>query len=461
MRTPNRGSGVHFNHCSNGRSLTGRSGIHPQAVVPWAILLAMVAFGLTYCGGNQKISGDTPSPDPRGNASELSAAPASVSFGTVGTGSSATQMVTLSNTGQGAVKLSEASVTGSGFSISNLALPMTLPPGASTSFYAQFSPAVAGSSSGSIALISNASNSPLVVSLLASGASAQLAASPASVGFGEVNTGSSTTEAIVLTNRGGAPITVTQASVSGAGFSVSGLALPSTLAAGQSESFTATFAPTSASSYAGSISVVSTASDSPLAVGLSGSGTAVAGKLTVNPASLSFGNVAVGNSSILPVVVTNSGSASVTITQASTTGSGFSVSGASMPIALSAGQNTSFSITFDPTTAGGVSGNLSITSNASNSPAVTNLSATGTIQHSVSLSWVASASAAVTGYNVYRGTVSGGPYSKLTSSPVSGMSYTDSTVEAGQTYYYVTTSVNSQGAESSDSNQATAVIPSP
>jgi fibronectin type 3 domain-containing protein len=40
-------------------------------------------------------------------------------------------------------------------------------------------------------------------------------------------------------------------------------------------------------------------------------------------------------------------------------------------------------------------------------------------------------------------------------------SYTDNTVVSGQTYYYVTTAVNSQSQESGYSNQATAVIPNP
>lgn len=82
--------------------------------------------------------------------------------------------------------------------------------------------------------------------------------------------------------------------------------------------------------------------------------------------------------------------------------------------------------------------------------------------HTVSLSWTASTSANVTGYNIYRGTASGGPYAtKLNSSPVVGTSYTDSTAQAGQTYYYVATAVDSSSSESAYSNQAQAVVPSP
>jgi len=83
------------------------------------------------------------------------------------------------------------------------------------------------------------------------------------------------------------------------------------------------------------------------------------------------------------------------------------------------------------------------------------------VSHSVSLGWAPSSSPNVIGYNVYRGTASGGPYTKLTSSMAVGTSYTDSTVQAGKTYYYVATSVDNSSKESSYSNQSQAVVPSP
>jgi hypothetical protein len=80
--------------------------------------------------------------------------------------------------------------------------------------------------------------------------------------------------------------------------------------------------------------------------------------------------------------------------------------------------------------------------------------------HSVSLSWVASTST-VAGYNAYRGTTPGGPYTKLNSSLATGTSYEDATVLAGQTYYYVVTAVDASNNSSVYSNQAQAVVPSP
>jgi fibronectin type 3 domain-containing protein len=80
--------------------------------------------------------------------------------------------------------------------------------------------------------------------------------------------------------------------------------------------------------------------------------------------------------------------------------------------------------------------------------------------HSVALSWSPSSSPGISSYNVYRGTVSGGPYSLLTTG-VSSTLYTDSNVQSGSTYCYVTTAVDSSGAESGYSNETQAVIPMP
>jgi hypothetical protein len=85
----------------------------------------------------------------------------------------------------------------------------------------------------------------------------------------------------------------------------------------------------------------------------------------------------------------------------------------------------------------------------------------GGAPHSVALSWTASTSPNVTGYNVYRSTVSGGPYTLVNSALIVGTSYTDTTVLAGQTYYYVATAMDSSNNESAYSNQAQAVVPSP
>lgn len=64
------------------------------------------------------------------------------------------------------------------------------------------------------------------------------------------------------------------------------------------------------------------------------------------------------------------------------------------------------------------------------------------------------------GYNVYRGTRRGGPYTKINPELEPGTVYTDHTVKGGGTYYYVVTAVDAS-AESGYSNEIVAKIPSP
>src|SRR5579871_1782430 len=193
----------------------------------------------------------------------------------------------------------------------------------------------------------------------------------------------------------------------------------------------------------------------------SGSSSTQSAMLTETPTSTSFGNVLVGSTSTLPVLIKNTGTASATLSAMTLTGTGFSVTGLSLPYTLPAGQSMSYSVTFAPKSAGSVTGSITITSNAADSPNVETLSGTGTNAHSVSLSWTASTSTNISGYNVYRSNTSGGPYTKVNGSLITSTSYTDTTVQAGQTYYYVATAVNTSNVESSYSNQAQATVPSP
>jgi len=82
--------------------------------------------------------------------------------------------------------------------------------------------------------------------------------------------------------------------------------------------------------------------------------------------------------------------------------------------------------------------------------------------HWVSVSWTASTSSGVAGYNLYRGASSGGPYTKVNLTLISGTSVIDNTVVPGQTYYYVATAVDTANNESAYSSPPVqAIVPSP
>jgi hypothetical protein len=285
--------------------------------------------------------------------------------------------------------------------------------------------------------------------------------SSSSMNFGNDVIASKSSQLLIITNTGTATLTITQVNETGAAFSVSGFSLPLNVNAGQQTTITVAFQPTAVGTVSGNISIVSNAPTSPTSVGLTGTGIAATFTLSISPTSLSFGNVTTNTSSAPQnVTITNTGNSSVTISQITLSGAGYSMTGGSAPVTLTPTQNLILTIQFSPTVAGSVNGSISMASNASGSPATVSLTGTGVVpvQHSVALSWTASTST-VSGYNVYRGTVSGGPYTKINSSLVTVLTYTDSTVQSGTTYYYVTTAVDSSGNESVDSNQVPASIP--
>jgi Abnormal spindle-like microcephaly-assoc'd, ASPM-SPD-2-Hydin len=222
-----------------------------------------------------------------------------------------------------------------------------------------------------------------------------------------------------------------------------------------------TFDPTTTGAFNGNVSIISTAQNSPANEPLTGTG--VQGTtylLTLNPTSTSFGDVVINTPTTLPVEIMNTGTGSVTVTRDTVTGQGFSVSGLQLPLTIPAGHNSSFNVTFDPTTTGAFNGNVSIISNAQNSPANEPLTGTGINDPYVTLTWTASQSQNVVGYNMYRSAQQNGAFTKINTSLITGTNYRDNNVYPGDTYYYKATAVNSQGVESGYSNEAEATVPS-
>jgi hypothetical protein len=396
-----------------------------------------------------------------GTASQLGASPAAVTFGSVLTGNSGSQTVTLTNSGTASLTISQATASGAGFSISGIATPLTINAGQMATFTAQFAPTTAGNATGTISIVSNAPNSPLTIALTGTGTQPQIAATPSTAAFGNVSTGTSNSQTITISNGGSASLTISSVSVTGAGFNISGINAPLTIAAGKNTTFNAVFAPTTAGAASGSIMIANNSSNPSMSIPLSGTGVASTKVLGLSTTSLSFGNVNVGSSNSLSVALTNNGNANVTISSLGVSNGAFTANGVSAGEMLTPNQSVTVTVQFAPSAAGAVSGTVTISSDATNSPASINVSGTGvaTTPHTVALAWTAS-TGTVSGYNVYRGTTASGPYpTKLNSSLVGSVQFTDNTVTSGQTYYYVVTAVDSNNVESTFSNQATAIIP--
>jgi hypothetical protein len=398
-------------------------------------------------------------------AGAMTSNPTSLGFGSLQVGNTQTLSETVTNTGGSSVTISQVAASGTGFSVSGIAAPVTLTSGQSASFSVSFAPTTAGAVSGSVTITSNASNPTLTVPVSGTGVTAgTLGSNPASLSFSSVQLGNTQTLAETVTNAGGSSVTISQVAASGTGFSVSGIAVPMTLASGRSASFSVSFAPATVGAATGSVTVTSNASNPTLTIPLSGKGTAV-GQLGVTPTTLGIGSVVVGTSGNATASLTATG-ASVTVTGVGSSNSAFSLSGLTLPVTIPAGQSVQFTVTFSPQTTGAASGTLTFNSDGQPSTTVELLTGTGTAApaHSVNLGWDASSSPNISGYNIYRAVFAGscGSYSRINPSLNASTAYTDSDVTDGTAYCYATTAVNSSDEESGYSNIVSGVqIPAP
>ena len=259
--------------------------------------------------------------------------------------------------------------------MSTVATPLKLAVGQSISLEAHFAPVTAGEATGSIAITSNASDPSLTIALSGTGVQGRLSATPASASFGNVAMGDNDSKTLRLSNTGTSSLTISHLSVSGKGFTMSKVATPLKLSAGQSISLEAHFAPVTTGGATGSIAITSNASDPSLTIGLSGTG--AQGRLSATPASASFGDVVMGDNGSKVVRLSNTGTSSLTISHLSVIGKGFSMSTVATPLKLAVGQSISLEAHFAPVTTGAATGSIAITSNASDPSLAIGLSGTG------------------------------------------------------------------------------------
>jgi hypothetical protein len=384
----------------------------------------------------------------------LSVSATNISFGNVTVGKTGTAPLILSSTGTAPVTISSVSVAGSLFSATGVTLPLTLNPGQSATLNVQFYSDHVSSFTGILTITSNSSVSPTaVVNLSGSGVAPLSTLGSLSCNPGYV-TGAGTAACSVTLN-GAAPsggLAVNLASNNAAVKTPSTITIP---ANATSASFTV---PVSAVTSAQVAQVTATAGSVSTGFSLQ-LNPAAAVALTINANSVSFGSVVVNTPVTQPVTLTSTGTAPVTVSAASVTGTGFTLSGSTFPTILNPGQTMTLNVQFDPTTTGTDTGQLTITSNsATNATALVSLSGTG-MPHEIALSWNAptGTSSQIAAYNVYRSPCGKSSYQRLNASTTA--EYTDNIVQSGTAYDYIVKSVDASGMESAPSNMTTVTIP--
>ncbi len=303
---------------------------------------------------------------------------AGLNFGNVTDGTtSAPQTMTLTNTGNTNLIVSNVNITGpNSADFAQTDTCTTVAPQATCPITVTFTPSIAGTETANVSVTDNAPGSPQLGSLTGVGVGNGPAVSfnPTSLTFATQLIGtSSTPQNITLSNIGNASLAVTSVSV-GTNYSQTNNCIPS-VAAGASCTITVIFKPTKPNVIAGSVTVTDNATGSPQAVPLTGTGTFV----NLSPASLNFGTVVVGQlSTPQTVTLTNTAKFALTIKTLKITGansSDFTETNTCTSVAP-AGSCT-ITVTFKPTTTGTRTANVSISDGGGGSPQLVALSGTG------------------------------------------------------------------------------------
>jgi hypothetical protein len=293
--------------------------------------------------------------------------------------SSASQAVNLTNKGSGPLNISSVSIVGAqanDFVLRNACVP-SLAPGRSCTIFVTFKPVVAGALSATLSIVDNDTGSQQSVTL--SGTATAVPApvaklNAASLSFASQPVGgASAAQAVVISNTGTAPLTLSSVSIVGAQASDFALqdACVSSLAPGRSCALFVTFKPLTTGAISATLSIVDNATGSQQSVVLSGVATAASAPVAkLNTASLNFANEPVGTASAEEaVVLSNTGTAALNISSVSIVGpqaKDFVLRNACVA-SLPASRNCALFVTFKPVAAGAASASLSIVDNATGS----------------------------------------------------------------------------------------------
>lgn len=314
--------------------------------------------------------------------------PGPLAFASTPVGSTSTdspQTVTINNSGNAPLIFSTPStgtnpVLSAGFTLAASSTCPQLTPssptatiavGASCTYNINFTPAVAGSISGTLTLTDNALNvagSTQVIHLTGTGTGGSLSITPNAQPFTATVVGATSSSAVsVITNSTGSAISLSTGTLTDANDFTAGDSCNGSVAANSSCNVTFTFTPKSAGALSSTYNIANiNTPNAPLTVALNGMG--ITPSATLSPASLSFStspNTAAVNQS---VTLTNNGTATLTIGSVSLSGTNagaFNLAANGCGTSLAAGNSCNITVGFPANAAGVYTATLTVTDNAS------------------------------------------------------------------------------------------------
>jgi beta-propeller repeat-containing protein/ASPM-SPD-2-Hydin domain-containing protein/centrosomal CEP192-like protein len=304
----------------------------------------------------------------------------SLNFADQGVGGTGAALgIAVTNTGSATLSITSIVQSGDFAVAGNNTCGNSLAGGASCTINVTFTPTAAGTRTGTITFTDSAASSPQTISLTGNGVSGLSGTlSPTSLNFGNQTLGASgVSQTVNLKNTGSAPLIINSFSLAG-DFSLvstncsSGLSLA--ISAGCA--FNITFVPQAIGTRSGSLNIVDNSSQSPRSVPLSGVSVAPP-SVTLSPTSLSFPAQAVGSTSPGQTVTLKASTGPGILTISSINASNNFNTSNNCGGSVAGGGSCSITVTFTPTAAGNLSGNLVIADNASDSPQMVPLSGLG------------------------------------------------------------------------------------
>jgi hypothetical protein len=301
------------------------------------------------------------------------AAPGSLTFASQVYGSSSrAQTVTVRNTGTIALTPSYVNARGD-FSETGNCAGSIVQPGQSCTIQVTFTPTQAGSRTGVLTIFANVTGGELTVSLSGTGASSGVfSLTPASVGFGSWEVGTTSTVLQVTANNSGSPALPYTSAITGP-FSIASNACGASVPAVTACNLTLTFMPV----QAGAASGVLTFTDvfGTQTVSLSGTGLAPPTD-TLSLTTLTFPGSIVGQlSTAQTVTLTNSGGVALTSIAIAVSGAFQQTNGCTT--ILPANSSCTISVQFDPTVVGSQTGTLTVSDATRTLPQTVVLSGVG------------------------------------------------------------------------------------
>lgn len=284
------------------------------------------------------------------------------------------QSITLSNLGAAPLSITRMNTSGPAFNASSNC-GASLAAGASCTISVTFTHTATGSTTGTLFLTDNATNSPQQISMAMAGSSSLVTVYPSAVTFGTQGLGTtSPPRTLTVTNESSAAVPLYGVSINTPSFAASS-SCPGSLAAGASCSISVTFTPSSAASLSGTLTLTHGATNNPQTVSLWGSGTGPA--LAFSTPALNFGTQTLGSPSPPQIVaMANVGGAAVTVTSISA-GGDFSQTN-NCPTTLATGAICEASVTFTPAATGTRSGTFTVVDNAAGGSQSVSLTGSGT-----------------------------------------------------------------------------------